>query len=454
MDKKTALNYLSDFREMMQEAEHFLWEHPQTGFREWDAHNYLKEIFTELGYSVTEAGNIPGFVAEYNTNNPGPCVVLFAELDSLICFEHPDSKKENGYVHACGHHAQCAALLGIAASLKKGLLSESNGENTIYAGKILLCCVPAEELIELEYRQTLYDKGIIKYFGGKAEFLSRGLLDEADIAIMVHSTGGKDNSFLMPKGCNGCIAKKTSFIGRAAHAGTGPQNGINALYAANVAISACNALRETFVDNEHIRFHPIITKGGSVVNAVPSEVVMESFVRGASMKAIVANNEKINRAMIGSSYAMGANVRLNDIPGYAPLINDNNLRRIAVNAMLEITEEELIDSSDVWRYGCTDMGVISMVMPAVHPSCSGCSGACHGADFHISNFDSAVINAALLQLLMLENLLKDNAAKAIYVKENATPEFSSKKAYLEYLDSLYLDKLALSYDDNGNVSLN
>ena len=46
---------------IMLDAERWIWEHPQTGFNEWDADRYLTEKFTELGYTLTKAGNIPGF---------------------------------------------------------------------------------------------------------------------------------------------------------------------------------------------------------------------------------------------------------------------------------------------------------------------------------------------------------------------------------------------------------
>jgi len=62
------------------------------------------------------------------------------------------------------------------------------------------------------------------------------------------------------------------YIGKAAHAGGMPHRGINALYAANIALSAINAIRETFRDEDTIRVHPIITRGGSQVNVIPADV--------------------------------------------------------------------------------------------------------------------------------------------------------------------------------------
>ena len=66
--------------------------------------------------------------------------------------------------------------------------------------------------------------------------------------------------------------------------------GINALDAARIGLTACDALRTTFRDEDGIRFHPIITKGGDVVNSVPDEVVVDTYVRGATLDAIKKGN--------------------------------------------------------------------------------------------------------------------------------------------------------------------
>ena len=80
------------------------------------------------------------------------------------------------------------------------------------------------------------------------------------------------------------------------HAGAKPHLGINALNAATSALNVTNSLRETFEEKDYFRFHSIITKGGDSVNAVPDEVVVESYVRAASSSALIKANEKVNRA--------------------------------------------------------------------------------------------------------------------------------------------------------------
>ena len=189
-------------RERIFAAEKRIWENPETGYREWKTDQYLSDIFTSLGYRLTKAGNIPGFVTEIDTGRPGPCVLIFGEMDSLICPDHPESDKETGAVHSCGHHAQCAALVGIAAALK------APGALDGLCGKIRLCAVPAEELIEQTYREELVRQGIIHYYGGKVEFLYRGLLDGCDIAMMVHGATAKAT-------CRSLAATTTSSSARA-----------------------------------------------------------------------------------------------------------------------------------------------------------------------------------------------------------------------------------------------
>ena len=104
---------------------------------------------------LMEAGNIPGFYTDVDTGRPGPLVLVMGELDALICRTHPESDPETGAVHCCGHACQVAALLGLAAALKEPGVLEG------LCGTIRLMAVPAEELIEVEYREQLRKDGII-----------------------------------------------------------------------------------------------------------------------------------------------------------------------------------------------------------------------------------------------------------------------------------------------------
>jgi len=428
-------------RDRILEAERRIWKNPETGYREWKTNAFLTEQFEELGYTLNQAGNIPGFFTDIDTGRPGPTVCVMGELDSLICFDHPECDPETGAVHACGHNAQCAGLLGVAAALKEpGVLDQMSG-------RIRLMAVPAEELIELEFRKGLRDEGVIHYLGGKVEFLYRGYLEGVDMVFMLH-TSGHEKGIYISGGGNGCITKHIEFEGRAVHASS-PSGGINALYAANLGMNAINALRETFIDGEHTRVHPIITNGGTVVNAIPSLVSMESYVRGASIDGIKRENKKVNRALAASAAAMGAQVHLVDLPGYCPLHNDRILSDIAEKAFGEALGADVIRRDNGWSFGCTDMGDISAVMPAIQPYVGGSTGTGHGKDYYIADPEVACVDAAKAQVVLLWHLLKDDAAEAVRVKTNSSPIYKSYSDYFKAIDSLWLDCRAVEYSEEG-----
>ena len=433
-------------REVMFSAADYIWKHPETGYREWKTHAYLAEEFKKLGYELVEAGNIPGFYTDIDTGKPGPKLLIMGELDSLIVSTHPDCDPETGYVHACGHHCQVSALLGIAAALKQPGAMDS------MSGSIRLMAVPAEELIEIGFREELRKQGVIKYFGGKVEFMHRGYMDGCDIALLVHTGGGDHPSIALTPGSNGCVTKNINFMGVSAHAGGSPHLGVNALYAASQAMNAANALRETFQEKDTIRFHPIITKGGGAVNAIPNDVRMESYVRGASLEAIKEANTKINRALAASAAAMGANVVLKDRPGYTPLENEEQLYDLTCEIVKQCFGEDALVKRGR-STGCTDMGDVSAVMPTVQPYASGACGVGHGSDYRIADPESALVMSAQYQVLMAEALLSNNAELGKKIIQNAKLRFSSMEEFFQAIDGLFLDKEAVKQNEDGTITL-
>ena len=444
---KQLMEMVAKYENLINETADHIWANPEPGYREWKTSAYMAEQFEALGYTLTKAGNIPGFYTDLDTGKPGPKIAILGELDSLIVGNHPCADPVTSSVHACGHHAQSAILLGVAAAMKEP------GALDGLCGSIRFMSVPAEELIELGFREGLRKQGIIKYFGGKVEFISRGYFDGVDMAMMIHSGKLEEGKTLaIGKGCNGCLTKNITFKGVSAHAGGAPQNGKNALYAATCALNAVNALRETFVDNEHIRFHPIITEAGLAVNAIPETAKVESYVRGASYDSIYKYNQKVNQALAASAAALGCNVEIDDHPGYFPLNNDPNLSEIMTEAMETISGPGSV-SEGTWGTGSTDMGDVSAIMPAIHPHCSGSIGIGHGKDYYVADKRLGCLLPAQCLVLTANLLLSDDAARAKKVIAEAKPYFKSKEEYLAAIDRLTMDKDAVIYNEDGTVTL-
>ena len=402
---------------------------PEPGFRETRTARMVAGKFAELGMPARVGLALTGVRADLVGGSPGPALAILGELDSLIVNEHPHANGETGAAHACGHHCQIGMLLGAAIGLMQPDVLSS------LSGRLAFIAVPAEEYIEIEYRDSLRRQGKLEFLGGKPELVKLGEFDDIDLAMMCHTTSNPDEKLLCISGeNNGTIAKKIQFVGRGSHAGGAPHLGINALNAATLALSAINYNRETFRDDDSIRVHPIITKGGEAVSAVPADVRMETFVRGRTLEAIMDANTKVDRALKAGAMAVGGDVVIQTIPGYLPLRQNT-----AMNDVFRANAYRLVGEENTGhihrRNGSTDMGDISHLMPAIHPYVGGATGISHGADYVVHDYSLAVITAAKALAGTAIDLLADGAQTGGSVVSNHRAEMT-RAEYLKYMRSL------------------
>lgn len=398
---------------------------PEMGYKENNTSAVVRRCFDALNipyeYPVALTG-VKGKLCNGGKYN----VCIIGELDALKCAAHPYADK-NGTAHACGHNTQIAAMLGAAMGIaKSGIMSELCGDITFIA-------VPAEEFIDMEYRSGLKSEGKIKYYGGKQELISEGAFDDVDMAMMIHAQPNEPEAKLFVRGHNlGFVAKNISFYGKAAHGST-PYYGVNALNAAALAILGVHANRETFKDEDKIRIHPIITKGGDVVNSVPDEVCIDTYVRGATIEAISKGDAAVERAVSGAAAMVGATYAIDNIPGYLPIKEDENL-----SAVFEGVAEELVGSKNIVSggeiTGSTDIGDLSCIMPVIQPSVGGFSGSLHSSEFGVVDEYAAYVLPAKILAATAASLLYGNAEKA----QNVMKGFAARLTKEEYID--YLDK--------------
>jgi len=403
-----------------------IYNNPETGYKEKEATALVKNAFQTLKLKPEENIAVTGVKTSIGETDNEPHLAVLGELDALICRDHPDADSETGAVHACGHNNQIGIMLGVAFGLvKTNILNELEGQIDFMA-------VPAEEFIEIEYRDRLIEEGQLSYLGGKQELIKRGYFDDIDIAMLVHSldVGDMKDVIVGPSG-NGFIGKKIKFIGEESHAGGAPEEGINALNAAVLAINNINAQRETFKDSDKIRVHPVITKGGDVVNIVPSDVKMESYVRGSTVDSIFDANKKVNRAIQAGSDAIGGEVEIKDIPGYLPLINYETLMEIFTNNLEGLVPKDRVIKQKTFT-GSFDMGDLSHIMPVLHPFFSGVSGGLHTRHFKIEDYELAIIKPAKALAKTIIDILID---KEKVLKQLNKPPYS-KEEYLAILSKM------------------
>lgn len=403
--------------------------HAELGFFETRTSRLLASRLESLGLHVKKNIALTGLRADVGAG-AGPKVALIGELDGIVCRNHPQADPASGASHACGHNLQTSILLTAAAALQKsGVMAELDGS-------VALMAVPAEEFIEIDRRKRMRAEGKIVYLCGKPEFVRLGEFDDVDLAMMIHAGEfSAGTGFTVPRHGNGFRVFMVRYEGRQAHAAAAPDRGINALYAAVAGINAVNALRETFRDDDHVRVHFIITKGGDSVNSVPDDVRLEGYVRAATAATIDEVFAKVERAFCSGADALGCKFHFTSIPGDMPLAACKELNELfAANAASLAGAENV--TTGTYFSASTDMGDICHLMPGIHPSAGGSLGALHSADFHMTDFRAAVIVPAQALCATVIDLLGDGAAGARKILAGFKPVYT-KEEYLAAMDKRF-----------------
>jgi amidohydrolase len=405
---------------------------PELGFKEVETARLVAETLRQMGLQPRERLAITGVKAIARGSHPGPTVAILGEMDALINYEHPSADPTTGAAHCCGHQAQIASMLGAAM----GLLHAGAMEHL--AGSVAFMAVPAEEFIEIDYRLSLRKRGQIEFLGGKQELIRLGEFDDVDMAMITHSAP-QAGGFQIGIGGRGLafIAKHVRYTGRTAHAALAPHQAVNALNAALVGLMAIHAQRETFTEEEHVRIHPIITRGGDVVNAVPDDVTIETYVRAASTDGLLDANRKVDRALQSGAVALGAQLRIENMPGYLPIHNDPQLSALfRDNGIALVGEEHFEGPMDKIEGVSGDIGDVGHLMPTVLGFARGWSGHAHSASYLIQDEEIAYTLLAKVMAMTVVDLLWDNAGAAQRMLQAYVPKMN-KEEYLSLLRGLF-----------------
>ncbi len=303
---------------------------PEVSNYEFYACERLSEQLKKEGFQVDVdvAGHRTGFNAVYSTGKPGPVIVFLAEYDALP-----------GIGHACGHNL-FGATSSLAGAALKQVIDELGGEIRVYG-------TPGEEGGE---------NG-----SAKGSFVREGFFRDVDAALCVHP--GSDHNELTHKEI-ACAPIRIEFRGKASHASSNPQDGINALDAMILVYNAIGALRQQLPQD--VRIHGIITKGGDAPNIIPDYTEGKFFVRASTVHRMMDVYHKMERIVEGAALQTGCTGLLE--PMQRNLV-DNIVPTPSFDAVyrecLESLGEKVIDSNQ--PLGSSDVGNVSQVIPVIQP---------------------------------------------------------------------------------------
>jgi amidohydrolase len=334
-----------------------------------------------------------GIIADIGRANSTNIIALRADMDALqiIDLKDVDYKSQNeGVMHACGHDAHTAILLGTACILK-------NIENELN-GKIRLIFQPAEETD-----------------GGAKEMIAYGALEGAKAIIGLHVEESIDSGVI---GVNRGVVHaasnpfKISINGKGSH-GASPQDGIDSIYIASKIIDGLQGVvsREiSATDSAVITIGKIY--GGTAINAICSNVILEGILRtlGSDLRNFTKNRIKDITCMTAAMYR--GNAEINFIEGYPSFENDKCLGEWFNKTVIENTDIEVIQI-DKPSLGVEDFAYYTQVIPGFFYKlgcrniAKGIVNPAHGSFFDID--ENCLEYGALVQSMIAYEFLKCNA---------------------------------------------
>ncbi|MFM7225207.1 MAG: amidohydrolase [Actinomycetota bacterium] len=289
------------------------------------------------------------------------CRIGSGPLHLAICAEYDALP---GLGHACGHNIIAAAAVG--AGLALAPLVDDLGLTVTVIG------TPAEE-----------------GGGGKQMLIDRGAFAGMHAAMMVHPTPRED---LYPRVTATAIIQ-VAYEGRAAHAALAPHLGINAADAMTVAQVAIGLLRQHLRPGEQV--HGFVANGGSAPNVVPDYTEGTWMARAPRLEDLAGLRPRVHHCFEAGALATGATVAITPgSPDYAHMEHDHDLGELFRANARALGRPESADGETTFS---TDMGNVSLAMPAIHPCLAIDTG---GAVNHQPGFTEAAVNASADRAVM------------------------------------------------------
>jgi amidohydrolase len=308
------------------ELSHRINANPELAFEEHTTSAALVAALESGGFSVEKgvAGLPTAFVASAGS---GDFVFgLCAEMDALP-----------GIGHGCGHNVIAASAVGAALALAP------------YADELGLTIrvfgTPAEE------------KGT-----GKEIMVNEGVFDGTHAAMMVHPTL-KD--VVVPH-LRASRSWQVTYTGVGGHASR-PWSALNAGDATVVAQTAIGLLRQQLRDG--IRVHHIVKEAGAAVNVIPDHAVVDCMIRADTIDEVDEVWERVRRCFEAGAVATGTGVEYTALPSiYREFRHDPDLAPL-FEKHAKAVGRTFPDYPDK-MFGSTDMGNVSLRVPAIHPMLS------------------------------------------------------------------------------------
>lgn len=370
----------------------YLHQHPELSFHEYNTVKFVASKLDELGISYKSMANT-GLVALLKGNKTSEKVVaLRGDMDALPITELNDvpyKSSTNGVMHACGHDAHTASLLGCAY-----ILNELKND---FSGTVKFIFQPAEE----------------KLPGGASQMIIEGVLNNPIPNAII----GQHVMPLIETGKVGFKSGKymastdeiyVTVKGKGGH-GAMPNLNIDPILITSHIIIALQQIVSRNADPKTpsvLSFGKIMGMGAT--NVIPNEVLLEGTFRTMDEKWRTEAHTKMKKMAEMMAESMGGTCEFNIVRGYPFLVNEPELtEQLRKNAEEYLGAENVVDL-DIWM-AAEDFAYFSQEKSAcfyrlgTRNEKRGITSSVHTPTFDIDE-SSLLIGSGLMAYLAIKNL--------------------------------------------------
>jgi amidohydrolase len=341
---------------------HHFHEFPELSNREFKTQKSISEALIEMGLEPNTEYGKTGVVAFIRGQNPGPLIALRADIDGLPVTEKLNlsfSSKERtlyqgndvGIMHACGHDAHIATLLGVASFISQNT-DKLNGD-------IMLIFQPAEE-------------GAPEGEEGGAELmLKEGLfvVEKPDAIFGMHVSNSKHGQLWTKPGPIMASAEAFRIIvqGKQTH-GSRPWNGVDPIIAASDIATTLQTIvsrRLNLLDSQAVVTVGIM-KAGTRNNIIPSSAFMEGTIRTFqdSYADQIRDEIKLIAENVAAAHHATATVEFKVYGGYPVTFNDEELANKYSTSLSRASDGNFYEAK-VPRTGAEDFSFFAQQVPGL-----------------------------------------------------------------------------------------
>ncbi len=304
--------------------------HPELSFNEYETSAFVQKKLTEYGIPFQNGVADTGVVGFIKGKNPDSrSIALRADMDALPILEENDvpyKSQNEGVMHACGHDAHTASLLGAA-----NILHQVRED---LEGTIKLIFQPGEE----------------RHPGGASIMIKEGVLENPTPASII----GQHVHPLIPAGTVGfrgglmmasCDEIYINIYGKGGH-GAVPQNCIDPILISAQVLVSLQQIVSRFIDPTVpavLTFGKINSIGGAP-NVIPNKVEIQGTFRMMNEEWRFKTHERIRQIVNNVAESMGGSAEVKILVGYPFLINDEPLtQRCRTGAEEYLGKENVLD---------------------------------------------------------------------------------------------------------------